>query len=419
MGSITSLIFIVILAFFAWRGYQKGFIGAITRVLSFLIAYPAAIFLTKPFAHIVRAYTGLDGLILFLVVGCTIFLITSFLVSFLLSSMARLVPSNQFTDTSSKLGGTVFGLIFGGVIGLVVVYVIDIVIQPAAKTAQVANQSETESARTKAQRDQEAESIKQYVVDGGAPPAPNPVDTRTSFIDRTAKKLVSTAASTAVGIITSDKTSTQITKTLTQDPQTMLGHVQNMTNNDEFKQLLNNPEFQAEMDQGNVQSLMQNRDFQELIQNPDMQAIIASAGDAESGTSAEQAAAEKMLLAWQKVSTLKNDPRVLEIVSDPAFQAQLNSNNKLSLLMNPKMRELSEIIFSNDAGIDSRYPARSTAVKPKKYYVVEDITDGVQQNRAPEANPTLDKKKEIQEEKLYRWTDEDGSVHYSDKPIKH
>lgn len=417
--SMTTIVFIVILAFFTWRGYQKGFVGAITKVLSFIVAYPAAIFLTKPFAHILRAYTGLDGLILFLVAGCTIFLIASLLVTLLLNSLARLAPSNEFTETSSKIGGATFGIIFGSVMGLIAVYLVDIVAKPNnVTTHQVVDISEQSQTKSHQQSDEEAESIKKYVVAEGAP-------VNDSFIDSTAKKLVSTAASTAVGIITSDKATTQITKTLTQDPQAMLNHVQNMTNNGEFRQLLDKPDFQAELNRGNVASLMQNEDFQTLIQNPDMQAIIASGEDAGS-TANEQAAAEKMIQAWQKVATLKNDPRVVEIVNDPAFQAQLNSPNKLPLLMNPKMRELSEIIFSSNVNPEvlNRTSKTSNAKKSSTRYVVEDITNGVKQidsrNNNTEDSATDNKKVEQQpEEKLYRWTDADGKVHYSDKPIKH
>jgi uncharacterized membrane protein required for colicin V production len=415
--SMTTFVFIVILAFFTWRGYQKGFVGAITKVLSFLIAYPAAIFLTKPFAAILRAYTGLDGLILFLVAGCSIFLIVSLLVSLVLNRLARLAPSNEFTETSSKIGGAAFGVIFGSVMGLIAVYLIDIVAKPSnSDKHQVAVVSEQSEAKKNQPNDEEADSIKKYVVAEGAP-------ANDSFIDITAKKMVSTAASTAVGIITSDKTTSQITKTLTQDPQAMLNHVQNMTNNGEFRQRLNKPDFQAALNQGNVASLMQNPDFQELIQNPDMQAIIATT-DTGGDKSSEQAAAEKMIQAWQKVDTLKNDPRVLDIVNDPAFQAQLNSSNKLPLLMNPKLRELSEIIFSSEAssGTFNRATNTTGGKKSNTHYVVEDITNGVKQthdNKSGTADSNADKKVEQHEEKLYRWTDVDGKVHYSDKPIKH
>ena len=409
---MTTLVFIVILAFFTWRGYQKGFVGAISRVLSFIVAYPAAIFLTKPFANILRAHTSLDGLILFLIAGCTIFFVTSLLVTLLLNSLARLAPTNSITETGSKIGGVVFGAIIGGVFGLVAVYLIDLVVKPAAPVIADQREQNTTTTNTATANAEEAESIKQYVVAGGAP-------VNDSFIDSAAKKLVSTAASTAVGIITSDKGSSQLTKTLTQDPQAMLNHVQNMTNNGEVKKLLSDPEFQAELNHGNVESLMQNADFQQLLQNPDMQAIISS--DDPSDKLAEQAAAEKMIQAWQKVATLKNDPRVLDIVQDPAFQAQLNSPNKLPLLMNPKLRELSEIIFSNDSG--SERPAREkqspATQKSNVHYTLEDITQGTgEKAKEVEALSETHKREEQQEEKIYRWTDENGKVHYSDKPIK-
>lgn len=411
---MTTIIFIVILAFFTWRGYQKGFVGAISRVLSFIVAYPAAIFLTKPFANILRAYTGLDGLILFLVAGCTIFLVASLLVTLILNSLARLAPSNSITETGSKIGGVVFGAIIGGVFGLIAVYLIDLVVKPAAPV--IANQPQHKNPNTPSA--EEAESIKQYVVAGGEPVKQSVSNNNQSFIDSAAKKLVSTAASTAVSIITDDKGSSQLTKTLTQDPQVMLNHVQNMTNNGEVKKLLSDPEFQAELNHGNVESLMQNKDFQQLLKNPDMQAIIASEDSNDKST--EQAAAEKMIQAWQKVVMLKTDPRVLDIVNDPAFQAQLNSPNKLPLLMNPKMRQLSEIIFSDESEEETTKPVKQIPAGQKSnvHYTLEDITQGAGPKAKEESLSDTHKREEQQEEKIYRWTDEDGKVHYSDKPIK-
>lgn len=418
---MTTIIFIVILVFFTWRGYQKGFVGAISRVLSFIVAYPAAIFLTKPFANILRAYTGLDGLILYLVAGCTIFLVASLFVTLILNSLANLAPNNSITETGSKIGGVVFGAIIGGVFGLLAVYLIDLVIKPAAPV--IANQQQQKS--PSAPSDEEAESIKQYVIEGGEPVKQSVSDSKESFIapkesfiDNAAKKLVSTAASTAVGIITDDKGSSQLTKTLTQDPQAMLGHVQNMTNDGEVKKLLSDPKFQAELNHGNVESLMQNKDFQQLLKNSDMQAIIAS--EDSSDKSVEQAAAEKMIQAWQKVVTLKTDPRVLDIVNDPAFQAQLNSPNKLPLLMNPKMRQLSEIIFSDESAEETLKPVKPvpTGQKSNVHYTLEDITQGTGQKAKEESLSDTHKREEQPEEKVYRWTDEDGKVHYSDKPIK-
>lgn len=411
--SLTTIVFIVILLFFTWRGYKKGFVGAISRVMSLVIAYPAAIFLTKPFATILRNYIGLDGIILFMIAGCTIFAVVSLLVTLLLNGLARLVPHNDFTNTSSKMGGAAFGFILGGVLGLLAVYFVDLVAKPAA--LPIANSQENSLPATTTDAEA-ADAINKYVMAEDAP-------SKDTFIDRSAKKMVSAAASNAIEIMTDDKATSQITKAMAQDPHAMLGHVQNMTNNNQIKELLNKPDFQAELDQGDVESLMHNQDFQQLVQNPDMKAIIASGDDETTGKSAEQATAEKMIQAWQKVSTLKNDPRVIEIMSDPAFQAQISSTNKLPLLMNPKMRELSEIIFSNETVARTPEQIRqakknATTIESNEHYKIEDITHGVAQDRQLEANTEADKKAEKTETTLYRWTDENGKVHFSDKPVK-
>jgi len=408
--SFTTAVFLVILTFFTWRGYQKGFLGSITKLLSFVIAYPAAILLTKPFAKLLHGLIGLDGLVLFLVAGCSIFLIASLIVTLILSGIAKLVPDNQVTETGSKIGGIIFGLIVGSLAGLVAVYLIGIT-KPHTQAVATAGVNPSAKQMTAA----EAESIQKYVVPEDAPIAN--ARSKDSFIDLTAKKLVSTAASTAVGVITSDDASKQLTKTITQDPQATLGHVQNMVNDGEFKQLLNNPEFQQKLSKGNAQALLQNRDFQELMKNPDMRAIIASENN---DAASEQAAAEKMIQAWQKVETLRNDPRVLNIVNDPAFQAQLNSPNKLPLLMNPGMRELTEIIFNSEPNPAPAANKIKVAESGKiTRYDIEDITNDVKQTSEAAINASETEAEKAPEQKLYRWTDEDGKVHYSDKPIKH
>ncbi|RYY76334.1 MAG: DUF4124 domain-containing protein [Gammaproteobacteria bacterium] len=418
--NLTTIVFIVVVLFFTWRGYKKGFIGAISRVLSFVIAYPAAIFFTKPFANFLRGIIALDGLLLFLVAGCTIFLTVSLAVTLLLNAIARLIPQTEITATSSKIGGTLFGVVIGSVFGLIAVYVIDILVKPKSEIATYAN-AQTEPNRENREADEE--TIKKYVMEEGRPFVNTSKDT---FIDTAAKQMVSNAASTAVAIITDDKATSQITKTITEDPQATLGHVQNMTNDGEFKALLNKPSFQAELNRGNVETLLENRDFQELMQNPDMQAIISADGDGvATDKSGERAAAVKMIQAWQKVSTLKNDPRVLEIVRDEAFQAQLNSPNKLPLLMNPKMRELTEIIFSSGNGNNastSTTDSETASEKERVNYTIEDITNGsVQESNETQSGKNAEEtegSEQSSEQKLYRWTDESGKVHFSDKPIK-
>jgi uncharacterized membrane protein required for colicin V production len=77
---ITTIVFFGLLAFFTWRGFQKWFIGSITRVLGWVVAYPAALFFTKPVATLITQHTSLSGLIVYFIAGSAIFLLVSFLV---------------------------------------------------------------------------------------------------------------------------------------------------------------------------------------------------------------------------------------------------------------------------------------------------------------------------------------------------
>lgn len=89
--------------------------------------------------------------------------------------------------------------------------------------------------------------------------------------------------------------------------------------------------------------------------------------------------------------------------------------------MNPSMRELTEIIFSGES---NPAPATQKVKTPEPSsakitrYEVEDITNGVKQTNEPQKGNDDTEADKVPEQKLYRWTDADGKVHYSDKPIK-
>jgi len=423
---MTTIIFLACFFFFMWRGYQKGFIGSISRVVSLFIAYPAAIFFTKPFAEILRQHSSLDGLMVFMVAGFIIFLVVSVAVSLLFKFVAKLMPQNTFTETGSKIGGLGMGMIIGGVFGLLVVYMIDLLAKPSQSAASIAATME-HNAKNKTPNNSE-ESLQEFNARIKNTPTP-PIHTTDSFIDTAAKKLVSTAASTAVNLTLSDTTSAQLTQTFARNPQVMLNHVQQMTNNNQLKQLLEKPDFQNELNHGNVHTLVDNKDFQTLMQNSDMQAILASAEETNGENFSQEEAAGKLISAWQKIATLKNDPRVLDIVNDSTFQEQLNSPNKIPLLMNPKMRELTEIMFNGESeSISSVADVSNAAIHNKTHYKIEDLNQGTTHARTEELPPinnpngtqpaNTGNNEPQTEKKIYRWTDENGKVHYSDSPVK-
>jgi len=398
---ITTIVFFALLAFFTWRGYQKGFIGSITRVLGWIVAYPAAIVFTKPVAKLIMQHTSLDGLIVYFIAGATIFLLVSFLVSLLLNLLAKLIPETDATQVGSRIGGASVGVLMGALVGLLVVYAIGLVLTPKPLPLQqeeVNDISEINNSDT-------TNNINRAPATG-VPHVRDLAKSNDSFIEASAKKLMGTAAATAVDLALDDKTTTQITKAFVENPQSMLTHVQQVANDGQMKELMADEKIQSILTTGDTNALLRDPGFQELMNNPSVQALMSQSDvKSEAGS---QAAAEKMVQAWSRVQTIKHDPRVIAIISDPEFQQQMNSSNKLPLMMNPKLNQLTEIIFNSE----------TTPANGMGNYQVRDINEATTDaDTAPVRNNSAEEDSKPATT-IYRWTDEAGQVHYSDKPVK-
>ena len=394
---LTTIVFFALLAFFTWRGYQKGFIGSITRVLGWIVAYPAAIVFTKPLAKLIMQHTALDGLIVYFVAGSSIFLVVSLLVSLLLGLVAKLIPDTDATQTGSKIGGAGVGVLMGALVGLLVVYAIGLVITPKLQPLQQAPVGEISQIDNSA-----TTNNANHIPATGVPHVRDLAKSNDSFIEASAKKLMGAAAATAVDLALDDQTTTQITKAFVENPQTMLTHVQQVANDGQMKNLMTDENIQSILTTGDTYALMRDPAFKELMNNPSVQALMSQSDvTSERGS---QAAAEKMVMAWSRVQTIKHDPRVIAILNDPEFQQQLNSSNKMPLMMNPKLNQLTEIIFSSE----------TTPANGMGTYRVQDMNEP---NTAPatQNSDEVDSKPAIT---IYRWTDENGQVHYSDKPVQ-
>jgi uncharacterized membrane protein required for colicin V production len=393
---ITTIIFFALLAFFTWRGYQKGFIGSITRVLGWIVAYPAAIVFTKPTAKLIMQHTALDGLLVYFIAGSAIFLLVSFLVSLLLNLLAKLIPETDATQVGSRIGGASVGVLMGALVGLLVVYAIGLVLTPKVQPIQHEQTVDISTTDNNSDNTHRAPAT-------GVPHVRDLAKSNDSFIEASAKKLMGNAAATAVDLALDDKTTTQITKAFVENPQSMLTHVQQVANDGQMKNLMADEKIQSILNTGDTQALMRDPAFKELMNNPSVQALM-SQSDVNSDAGS-QAAAEKMVQAWNRVQTIKHDPRVIAIISDPEFQQQLNSSNKLPLMMNPKLNQLTEIIFSSET-----MPANGMG-----NYQIQDMNE-VGASTTPATNNASDEDSRPATT-IYRWTDENGQVHYSDKPV--
>jgi uncharacterized membrane protein required for colicin V production len=379
----TTIVFGLFVLLFLWRGYQKGFIHSVTRITSWALAYPAAVVFTKPLADLIFSYSSLDGLMVYFIAGGLVFLVTSFVVAQLITLASKAIPEATLTSRPFRLGGAFIGIMVGGIVGLLVGYAINLIQTPP-------------------------------LVAGNAVPAvtvmaDKPVSTQTmpvpdTLVDAGAKKLVSTVAATVIDLSTEDAVATQLSKDIAANPQYTLGHMKQLSTDNTLKSTLADPEVQALLDKGDVGELLDNEEFRQLMENEHLQAVFANTGDDANGKAVEEVAAETLVKAWGRAQSLKHDPRVAAILADKEFQENMKSSNHAAFLMDPGFKQLTEIIVSNDVQhVQHVQPVEVAATEPEYDSLDDNVSTPVQQ---PEKSDTV----------IYQWTDEEGKVHFSDKP---
>ena len=176
-----------------------------------------------------------------------------------------------------------------------------------------------------------------------------------------------------------------------ESPAEITQQAQALAKSKDLQALLIDPQNQRVLNSGDVEAVRNLPALRQLASNPDMLALANSAGMLDQSTTdpeaVETALAQNITHIWGRVQRVKNDQRVQEILDDPEFQQKINSGNPIDLLTNPKLLELADIVFSDEATGDKG-----------------DAT-GDESGNMSEAKPAT---------KIFTWTDGDGRVHYSD-----
>ena len=322
----ASVVFIAIVLGFVWRGYRRGFVGSIARVVSMLIAYPTAIFFTKSFAGFLIEVTPLDGLLAYFAAGMIIFAVTSAVVGMLLKRLTAVATADEELSTASRFSGAVAGFMIGGILGLLAVYAISLM-QPLVPTALAATPDASRAGVA-------------------IPPGKNQASVAKprNLLEYSARKLASAIATTAADLVFDDDTTTEMTRTFVEEPQTVLGHVQQLLDDrEQIVALMNDQRVAAMVANNDIDGLMRVPEFQALMSNEHIQALMPPSN--ATGQDNVRKGAQKMVSAWGRINRISNHPEFIAILSDPELQQQLQSPD-LALMMNPKLNKLTEILFS-------------------------------------------------------------------------
>ncbi len=357
----SLVIFGVIVVFFVYRGYRNGLLRSCSRVSSLLAGYACAILFTGPLSRVIESLLQLRGIVAFIVAALLLFIGASVAVSLLFRVLLRIRAERESESRLSAVGGAAVGLVVGVLIAVVVVWVFAFVrdLQPAR--------------------------------DPGFAMQPRP----SSGVE----KLVNRAAGRAIGKVMSLGSSqpvvVQLSAAVIESPAATAQHAKNLMQSGDFIALFGRPENRRVLDSGNARAVQQLPEFQRLLANPDLLALAESAGlpqmASDAGQSTEAALAQQLSDIWVRAQEVKHEPRVQAILQDETFLQKVHAGNPLALMTDDRFLELADIIFSERAAPDS--PTGST-----------ETTTG---SSTPAAEP-------VEPRPVFRWTDDQGRVHYSD-----
>ena len=309
------VLFLVVVVFFAYRGYKKGLLRSLSRVLSLLAGYTAAILFTEQVSAILASRFELEGIVSFIAAGLGLFFAAGIGVSIIFWIIAQLMPTQETPTTASAFGGLAIGSIVGVVVAIIAVWSFTFV------------------------RDFR-----------GRPEVDELAQTDESKIETLANKVAGKAVYTAMSLGSVNPEVARLSAAMIEAPAEISQHAQQLMSSEDLQALLADPQSQAVMDSGDANALRQLPAFQQLAKNPDFLALARSAGmltdDAENSVSSEAILATRMTEIWGRVQQVKNDRRVQEILRDPEFQQKAKSGNPVDMLTNPRLLELANIIFA-------------------------------------------------------------------------
>lgn len=357
----SLLIFIVVMLFFAYRGYKKGLLKSLSRIFSLVAGYIAAILFTEQVSAVLESQYQLQGIVWFLTAALVLFFGTALAVNILFWLFAKLLPATDSPSTASSLAGATVGLVIGVIAAIAIVWTYAFVrdIHFAEDADAVAN-------------------------------------LKPSKIESLASKVASKAVNTAMSMGSAKPEVINLSTALIASPVEIAQHAKRLSTSNDLIELLSDPGNQALLNRGDVAAVKNLPALRKLARNPDMLALAKSAGivddSANNSSAMETALARQVTDIWGRIHRVSNDQRVQEILNDPEFQQKIQSGNPIDLLTNARLLELADIIYSDEAVPDEANKVDSNSVKPDS---------SLQQTSEEEI-------------KIFSWVDEDGRIHYSD-----
>lgn len=367
---ITLLLFIIIVAISAFRGYRSGIFVIAARMISLAVAYLAAILFSADAAKLIQEYTSIEGMISYVIAGTIVFLVTSIILSLIFSTLIRhfTAKSKENNKTASSVAGGLFGAVVGCFIGLMVVWFVSTI--------------------------QEILLVKkgQQIV-------------QPSVLEQTAKKLTGAAIGGIVSTATGDSDLAAGAKQLLSNPAQNIQYFNRLTQSGTLRNFFQDSQVRTALDSQNPAALLNSQVYKNLTGNPDFVGLTKQLKLSGTSENKDKQLAIKVTNMWAQIKQVQNNPQYREIMQDPEIKHMLRSGNAYKLLSSAKIERLIQIISSSEV---PKFDNQDAGYQESSYQEAR-YPEKASQQKGEQSNLLVEKKS------IYRWVDEDGKVHYSDK----
>jgi uncharacterized membrane protein required for colicin V production len=353
----------------AFSGYRKGALQMTLRLISFVAGYVVAWKLTPALAQWLIDTHKLQGVIVYPVAGLSLFLGAGILLNLVCSLLLWLIPAHI------KEGGKSVGALLGGLCGLLFAFL-------CVWTIGIA---------------QHAWIQRQQASHPGA----NPIRPTSSAARALSGKMISSAAHVIIG---DENPMATVTNQMLSDPVAMSQGLNYLSRQPDVRELFADANNYRAMVNGTPESIMQLPSFQNLISDPQAMAFLSRAGLTGNSPAEQQRTLAGNLSTYAKnIELIKNTPEYRNIITDPEVTTRLKEHDYMALFTNEKVRLLAEMLTHGPSAVTA---IPSTTAQTT---TINSVTTDTEEKKDAYSNKGI-------KQKIYRWVDKNGGVHYSEQP---
>lgn len=361
---IATIVLLLCVSFFTYRGYKAGLILSAGRILSLVGGYAASLLLAESLSPWLKQQLGMSDIAAMVLAAVGLFVIVSAGISSLVKMFFKRFPRTIRESALLSWSGAGLGAASGYLIAVLTLWFYSLMMG----TISVAAPAMGERLNAAAGVNRATASVGQQLV------------------DKTSSVLVQTVLQQT----NQDDPMAQATALLMTQPQTTLQSLQRLSQDANLRSLLQSPNNQQVIATGKVTSIVQLPDFQRLRLTPDMQKLFP-----QEKLSDDQLA-QLLFTYWQRAEALRNDEELQKALQDPQLQKSLKEGNTLAVLTHPGGSKLLSALLAP-------FPQESASSLSNASVLIPE-----QESRPATPKPS----------KVYQWVDEQGRTHFTDKEPK-